>query len=509
LAMSSSSSGDPPGERALQQVSKLYGSALIGIKFDGRWNAGWDLADDMPPQLFKEGRQYIGPLLAEMRVPATWATNIKLIAVPGKKAPDRHVSITQHFKNEWVHSVAPEAFVNAGWPQQVYYRQDEFNNRVQPFSDVKNTAELLRKDDAGKVETLTYSPALRSGVVAGPPRAFNTHQPSTMWTTKGNPKPWLKYLKHLIPEKTDRIELMRWIATLIARPGIKMSYGVLLISETQGVGKSTLGEKVLLPLLGKWNVSEPEEAEIVDGSFNSWVGHKRLAVVHEIYQGHGFKAYNKLKSVITERRVRVNRKNVPQYEIDNWCHILACSNSPAPLKLAGEDRRWFVPKATELKRPQKYWEDFNLWLEAGGLSIIAWWATEFLKKYEPVQLGAPAPSTMAKAAMIEEGYSSQQRAVADMLDEMKAMIGEGEVKFVVTDKMLVDYAKSKFPHEKWHVSEKEVREIAKVKGWFAGKNREFVAKRELKARVIASKEELAKQTPADLRAAGIKVSMPM
>jgi len=57
--------------------------------------------------------------------------------------------------------------------------------------------------------------------------------------------------------KRDRIELMRWCATLIARPDIKMNYGVLLISETQGVGKSTLGEKILAPLIGKLNASFP------------------------------------------------------------------------------------------------------------------------------------------------------------------------------------------------------------------------------------------------------------
>ena len=86
---------------------------------------------------------------------------------------------------------------------------------------------------------------------------------------------------------------MRWCATLVARPDIRMEYGVLLISEMQGVGKGTLGERILAPLVGPWNCSFPTEQSIVDSSFNSWIAHKRLAVVHEIYAGHNIKAYNK------------------------------------------------------------------------------------------------------------------------------------------------------------------------------------------------------------------------
>ena len=37
-----------------------------------------------------------------------------------------------------------------------------------------------------------------------------------------------------------------------------MLYGLLLVSETQGVGKTTLGERILAPLVGWHNVSVPD-----------------------------------------------------------------------------------------------------------------------------------------------------------------------------------------------------------------------------------------------------------
>ena len=96
------------------------------------------------------------------------------------------------------------------------------------------------------------------------------------------------------------------------------------------------------PLIGDWNVSVPSEKEIVDSSFNSWIAHKRLAIVHEIYAGHSLTAYNRLKSVITDKEVRVNKKFIPEYEIEVAIHVFACSNSLRALKLDDTDRRWLV-----------------------------------------------------------------------------------------------------------------------------------------------------------------------
>ena len=118
---------------------------------------------------------------------------------------------------------------------------------------------------------------------------------------------------------------MRWCATLIARPDIRMQYGVLLISETQGVGKGTLGEKILLPLVGKHNVVVPSE-KVVTGKFTGWVAHKRLAVVHEIYAGYSSKAYDELKSIITDQYIEVEMKfNSTRSRTSSTC-------SPAPTR---------------------------------------------------------------------------------------------------------------------------------------------------------------------------------
>jgi hypothetical protein len=114
-------------------------------------------------------------------------------------------------------------------------------------------------------------------------------------------------MEYLFINESERHEALRWCATLIARPDIRMHYGMLLISERQGVGKTTLGAGILAPLVGIQNVGFPGENDIT-AAFNEWVAHKRLAIVSEIYSGSSWKAYHALKAVITDKDITVNQK---------------------------------------------------------------------------------------------------------------------------------------------------------------------------------------------------------
>jgi hypothetical protein len=232
--------------------------------------------------------------------------------------------------------------------------------------------------------------------------------------------------------------VLRWCATLIARPDIRMGYALLLISETQGVGKGTLGEKILAPLVGMDNVSFPSEQELVDSAFNYWAAHKRLAVVHEIYAGENHKANDKLKSFISDGHFEVNRKYQSLYQVENWVHIFACSNSFSAIKLeTNEERRWFIPRVTEKQRSKEYWEKINEWLtREGGLGKIAFWASQYVENQENVV--APAerpPETETKKKVVREAYSTGMERIASLLEQIIEDAGDGPV--VVLDTELV------------------------------------------------------------------------
>lgn len=402
---------DWPGNAALQEVARHYGASIKGMRFDKKFPESWDLADQMPKEFFNDASEYIGPdMHAFTNYPATYAT----VKKPGAK----NYSLTDHFKQEWIQTVKPEFFIHIDDPSYMLDAK-QFNSTVSPFSDVDDTARLMRADATCKGAELKYAPDHTSGLYTETGtrrRCMNTYVPSRIKAINLNTTPWTKFLENLFPDKIDRIEVMRWIATLIARPDIRMKYGILAISETQGVGKTTLGD-ILSQLVGRDNTAFPGEAQIVDSNYNSWAAHKRLIVVNEIYSGHSARAYNALKTLITDHTITVNTKYVMEYKIDNWTHWYACSNSLRALQLTGDDRRWLVPKVSEKKMHSIWWEDFYDWLEKKrGLNAIMYWAHDWVKHNENVQAGAEAPWTVAKGRVVEEGRSPGLTFVYNLLE---------------------------------------------------------------------------------------------
>lgn len=492
---------DAPGVSALQKVSRCWSRPLKGVLFGKAFPMSWDLADKMPDTMFTASGRYVGPALSDLIEAATWATEV----IPQDKG--RPITVLRpEFADEWLHCVTPEVFIHHNWPNRILSAA-EFNSRVAPFSNVDDTARLMRRDFGSKSAVLRYVPGEESGVYASKGgRYINTFCPSEITPEKGDTKPWEDYLTWLCPEEKDRHELKRWCATLIARPDIRMLYGVLMISETQGIGKGTLGEKVLAPLVGAANVSYPSEQEIVESQYNYWLAHKRLAIVHEIYAGHSSKAYNKLKSCITDRYVTVQKKYQANYEIENWVHIFACSNSPRALKLSMDDRRWFVPRLTEEKRNTSYWEELNTWLGHGGLQIIMQWAHEWVKEHGAVDRGAPAPWSSLKRQIVEEGYSPGQTIAARTLENVAEQIKNGKLPpdTFILDIDIVELIRNEL-YEGRHNDRLErpatIRTLAKSMGWAIGEIRAKVSSwgpHTAGGRILAMDPSVAARTPGEL-----------
>lgn len=516
---------DYSGESALQIVSKFYGESLVGIKFGRKFPESWDMADPIPDTLYAgrgEERRYVGPSMRALMHPATRATEL----VPNGSGKGRPTAVIRRpFLEEWVHAIRPEVFIHKNWPWEIWIRE-EFNNKVRPFSDVDDTARLVKGDDASKSAVLKYNPGLPPGIYSDQERYINTYMPPDIKEEDGDTAPLADFLRHLIPGEKDRLEVSRWCATLIARPDIKMNYGLLLISEVQGVGKGTLGEKILTPLVGTYNVSFPSENDIVDSNYNYWLAHKRLAVVHEIYAGHSSKAYNRMKSIITDKYITVSKKFQANYEIENYVHVYANSNSPRAIQMTMDDRRWYVPKVTDQKKPTTYWVEFNRWLsDEGGLGIVKHWARLFIEENGPVVGGADAPWSEMKTQIVEEGYSPGQELVAKTLKRLEAilegdsesdketrakwktegmLVNSGSVAVLDVDlvRLITDVIHQGRPSDRLE-KPMTVRKLAKSLGWHVGEERVNPKMNEWGSgahlgRVLSNDRELAATSPTML-----------
>jgi len=344
--------------------------------------------------------------------PATWATDL----VPPANGKGRPAAqLRENFKDMWAYVEEADLFVCTEMPE-ILRPESILNKMLAAYSHVNDTTRLLVRAFSGRSARICYRPDQEGLMVTfRGSSAINLHVPSSIKSAPGDPSPFLEFLDYMFVNKGERDAVKKWCATLIARPDIRMGYGLLLVSEKQGIGKTTLGANILAPLVGPNNVGFPGEQDIL-GAFNDWMANKRLVIVNEIYSGSSWKAYHSLKSVVTDRDLTVNQKYMRQYQIDNWCHVIACSNSMRALKMENDDRRWFYPEITEVSWPNEKFDALRKWLNGGGLQIIKHWAETYGSYVKP---GDRAPMTERKREMIEGSRSEAQREAAALAEVLK------------------------------------------------------------------------------------------
>jgi hypothetical protein len=404
---------DAPGKAAIPKIAQqLRGITTFSVEFTEVWPVSFDLADPWPAKMFAQigaTRHYVGPSFRDLVHPATWATD--LVPPPGGKGRPTPV-LRKEFADLWLWIEETDTFICRERPE-INHQLSLFNAMVAPFSDVSTTGQLLQRSYKGRMARVCYRPDVAARTVTDRnTSAINLHTPTNIAPLPGDTGPWLEFLEYLFPIERERKQVARWCATLIARPEIRMVYALLLVSERQGMGKSTLGERILAPLVGMNNVGFPGERDIVESGFNDWVANKRLIVVGEIYTGHSFKSYNILKHYLTDKSIRVNEKFQRPYTIENWVHMVACSNSKKALRVEESDRRWFYPTLSEVPWKREKWGEFYQWLSSGGLNIIMQWAHDLGDYVNP---GEHSPMTAGKAALIEESRGEVLNHWADIM----------------------------------------------------------------------------------------------
>lgn len=458
------SDNDSAGRQAIPAISMRIRVPTFHLQFTNEWPASFDLADAFPSKMFKEiegTRHYIGPSFRSCLHPATWATDL----IPNERGKPS-VVLRQHFKDMWAYIEEADLWVCTEMPE-IVRTEKIVNNMLAGFSHASETTKILLRKYQGRNTKICYRPDHNGRLVTDRgSSAINLHIPSAIKPVAGDPKPWLDFLNYMFPNEVEREKVEKWCATLIARPDIKMGYGLLLVSEAQGIGKTTLGAEILGKLVGDGNVGFPSEKTITDATFTDWIAQKRLIMCNEIYSGHSWKAYNTLKTYITDKDITINAKYQRPYRIDNWAHMIACSNSLRALRMEEDDRRWFYPEVSEIRWPPEKFKELYNWLQSGGLSIIAHWAEHYGKYVRPQDI---APMTDSKREMIAGSRSEAQTEVA-VLAEICAKRSEP---IALAMKAVVNWVRSNVQGRVFD-SDYELRKSMKDVGMYPSKGRVFI-----------------------------------
>jgi hypothetical protein len=410
---------DNVGKQAIPRIAQHLDMVTFALEFNHDFPVSFDLADDFPDAFFSEGidgkPRYIGLGYKKLLHPATFMTK-QIPPKDGKKGRPATV-LREHAKPLWAYIEECDQYVCTEMPN-VIRSGEVLNKMLSSFSHTQNVAQLINKSYRGRSVTLCYRPDKPELLIDhnGKP-SVNIYTPPDVHPSEGDPSPFLEYMDYMFPNPEENHQAKRWIATLIAKPDIRIEYGMLLVTEHTGIGKTTLCEEILQPLLGHDNVGWPTENDVSNSQFNDWIANKRLAVVNEIYASHSWATYHKLKGLITDKSITVNKKYERPYVVDNWCHIIACSNTHRALKMESDDRRWFYPAVTEQKWPREKFKALREWLKSGGIQIILQWALDFGDYVLP---GERAPMSENKANAIDGSRSEGQREAADLAEAMES-----------------------------------------------------------------------------------------
>ncbi len=319
----------------------------------------------------------------------------------------------------WV--VGPEAFIRKDKPlKEFWWTRSQLNSIYnvlvpKPKKGAKEDVSrilLNSKNGIAKYDLVKFRPGTPE--VGNTMEWYNTWRPSHIIPAAGSTEFWDHHLEFLFPEEADREHLLNWCAWVYQNQALKPNHAVLLVGRVQGSGKSYIAA-VMERLIGQHNTSRPKNSS-VKGDFNGWAAQCKLAIVEELLQPGKLEVSNELRSLITEREVEINEKNVKPYKIENYMAMIATSNSPNAIHLDADDRRWLVLETEALKHEgETYYPDLfaRLDVDADMAAVAHQLQSRDLRGYDA---RGSAPVTHAKRTMIEASLGDLDAWLSSMRD---------------------------------------------------------------------------------------------
>jgi len=238
-----------------------------------------------------------------------------------------------------------------------------------------------------------------------------------------------RFLRHLwrIICKRDKIKfkyLMRWLAWCIQNPDRRAEVIVVLMSEAEGCGKSTVGQ-VMLDIFGQGKGRHGllvEDKEQLLGKFNSHLETTCFVLGEEVLWAGDHSTADALKSRITAPTIPIEEKYRARRSAPNRLHVMLTTNHSWAIPAGVNARRYFVAEVSDEVAQDKAW--FNpLYqdLTDGG-------AGEFLNLLLNLKLGdwhprdVPKTAELAQQQVLSAG-STEQWLLA--CAEMEGVVGIG------------------------------------------------------------------------------------
>lgn len=228
---------------------------------------------------------------------------------------------------------------------------------------------------------------------------INSYRNDRVKPLKGKKENYIEFINHikyLLPTKNEHDYFFDWLAFAVQNPRQKIYHGFLLMGK-QGVGKTIL-TPLFKQLFGPSNVCSPQNENLGD-KFTKWARNTLFCIINELKQDDKYKFYNTIKPFLSDTEVEIREMYREPYSIKNYMNVLAYSNEELPIRMAKDDRRWYITKSPAERKPDDYYKKLSEYLKINAAYIMQWLLERDINNFN---FGQHPKITKAKQIIIDE-----------------------------------------------------------------------------------------------------------
>jgi hypothetical protein len=225
-------------------------------------------------------------------------------------------------------------------------------------------------------------------------------------------------------DKTKFKYFMRWLAWCVQNPDRRAEVILVLMSEDEGCGKSTIGQTVL-NIFGQGKGRHGllvEDKEQLLGKFNSHLETTCFVLGEEVLWAGDHSTADALKSRITASTIPIEDKYRARRSVPNRLHVMLTTNHTWAIPAGVNARRYFVVEVSnEVAQDRAWFAPLYQDLEDGGTA-------EFLNLLLTLKLGDWHPREVPKTAELAQQQLLSAGSIEQWLlacAEMEGVIGNG------------------------------------------------------------------------------------
>ena len=229
---------------------------------------------------------------------------------------------------------------------------------------------------------------------------------------------FLNMIKEVIADNNDDIYnyLLDWISYIIQHPGNKTETAIVL-KGLQGIGKNTFTD-VICELLSGYSENNVNQIGELTGNFNSVLESKMLLVLNELKNcgDDRLANFDTLKSIITDKTIRINEKNQPRRTSENVANLIFVTNNSYPVKIESGDRRYVVLACNgKYKNNHDYWNNmYNSFTPEFYSHLLTFFINRDISNFNPRII----PMTEAKQDLIEASRNPVEQFICDYYNKL-------------------------------------------------------------------------------------------